>query len=52
MLEGGQVGCEGPASMAKHGGSKQGACSGIQHVMKELAEKVVCWVDPGGSSCI
>ncbi len=23
MLEGGQVGCDGPASMAKHGGSKQ-----------------------------
>ena len=30
--------------MAKHGGSKQDACSGIQHVAGELAAKVGCWV--------
>ena len=27
-------------------------CRGNQHVVKVLAEKVVCWVDSGGPRCI
>ena len=41
-----------PTNMAKHGGNKQNACSGLQHAAGELAKKVGCWVDSGGSNCI
>ena len=42
----------GQVSMGSNACMGQDACSGIQHVIKELAEKVVCWVVSGGSSCI
>lgn len=42
----------GQVSMGSNACMGQDACSGIYHVVEELAEKVVCWVDSGGSSCI